>query len=221
MVHTAEEYSLNEDHMPPLITIVDYGMGNLGSIANMLKKVGAQAVISSNIEDIETSRKLILPGIGAFGEGMKNLEQRGLIGVLRRKVINEKTPVLGICLGAQLITRRSQEGELPGLGWIAADTVRFSTSSNGKLKVPHMGWNHVEVAKDDPLLQNLPQEPRFYFVHSYHLLCDDTADVLGWTEYGYPFASVVRNRNVYGTQFHPEKSHKYGLQLFRNFVERL
>jgi imidazole glycerol-phosphate synthase subunit HisH len=205
-----------------MISIIDCGMGNVGSIANMLKKIGVHSAVTSDLEDIQASEKLILPGIGAFDQGMQSLTSRGLIEVLNRKVVEQKTPVLGICLGAQLITRGSEEGRLPGLGWIAADTVRFSRAAgNGNLKIPHMGWNYVDPASDDALLRDLPPQPRFYFVHSYHLRCDRDSDVIGWTEYRYRFASVVRHENICGMQFHPEKSHKFGLQLLRNFVERV
>ncbi len=204
------------------IVIVDYGTGNLGSIRNVLKVVGAVGTISDRAEDIAAADKLILAGVGAFDKGMANLADRGLIPVLRERVVDEGTPILGICLGMQLFSRRSEEGERPGLGWIAADTVRFRFDSDARhLRIPHMGWNLINPAKECALLADMPEEPRYYFVHSYHLVCDAPADVMTTTYWGYDFASAVARDNVYGVQFHPEKSHKYGIQLMRNFVERV
>jgi len=202
-----------------MITVIDYGMGNLGSIVNMGKKAGGQFQVSGDLTVIARAEKLILPGVGAFDQGMTNLRERGLIPVLNECVLERRVPILGICLGVQLFTRRSEEGQLPGLGWIAGDTIRFKWAAGAPvLKVPHMGWNSIEPAKPDPVLASLPPEPRYYFVHSYHLRCDDAADVLTWTTYGHRFASAVQHANVRGTQFHPEKSHKFGLALLKNFV---
>ncbi len=202
-----------------MIVIIDYGMGNLGSILNMMKKIGAKAIISSDIAEIEKAAKLILPGVGSFDNGMKNINDRGLIQLLNKKVLNDKTPILGICLGCQLITKSSEEGNLPGLGWIDARTVRFRFNDNLKnLKIPHMGWNTVRMCKEEPLVDNLQGEQRFYFVHSYHLVCDHEDDVLMKTFYGYEFASAVKKGNVVGVQFHPEKSHRFGMELLKNWV---
>ena len=202
-----------------MITVIDYGMGNLGSIVNMGKKAGGQFQVSGDPAVIARAEKLILPGVGAFDQGMTNLRERGLIPVLNECVLERRVPILGICLGVQLFTCRSEEGQLPGMGWIAGDTIRFKWAAGAPaLKVPHMGWNSIEPAKPDPLLADLPPEPRFYFVHSYHLCCDDAADVLTWTNYGHRFASAVQHGNVRGTQFHPEKSHKFGLALLKNFI---
>lgn len=202
-----------------MIIIVDYGTANIGSVLSMGRKAGGQFRISSDPDDVAAADKLILPGVGAFDHGMANLHDRGLAAALNHAVLERKVPILGICLGVQLFARRSEEGVRPGLGWIAADTVKFRAAAAGsRLKVPHMGWNHVIPAKDDPLLIGLPDDPRFYFVHSYHLVCDDVADVLTWTDHGCHFASAVRHDNIWGTQFHPEKSHKFGLALMRNFI---
>lgn len=202
-----------------LIAIVDYGMGNLGSIANMLKKVGAKAVITGEHAKISQADKLILPGVGAFDAGMQHLRGRGLDTLLSHRVLREKVPVLGICLGTQLMTRRSEEGSSPGLGWISADTIRFRVErANLNLRIPHMGWNLVHPARQTSMLTDLGAEPRFYFVHSFHLMCDDPGDVLLTTHYGYEFVSGVQRNHIVGVQFHPEKSHKFGMQLFRNFV---
>ena len=200
--------------------IIDYGMGNLGSIANMLKKIGTKVLISKDIELIEKADKLILPGIGAFDTGMKNLAQEGLIDVLNKKVIGERTPILGICLGMQLLTKSSEEGTLPGLGWIDAQTVQFKFDANNNiLKVPHMGWNTTHLNKESPLFNEMFAESRFYFVHSYHVVCNNEHDILTTTHHGYEFASSIQKDNIMGVQFHPEKSHKFGMNLLENFLE--
>ncbi len=202
-----------------MIVIIDYGMGNLGSIFNMLKKIGAPAEISGDPPKIFSAEKLILPGVGAFDHGMKNLRERGLIPILNKRVLEEKCPILGICLGMQLLTQCSEEGTLPGLGWIAAKTRHFRFSDGmARLKIPHMGWNEVQPVTAAPLFDGYEGIPRFYFVHSYHVCCEDTQDILGTTIYGYEFVSSVKHDNILGTQFHPEKSHKYGLQLLKNFI---
>lgn len=203
------------------IVIVDYGLGNLASILNMLRKVGARdAAISSDAGDIARAGKLILPGVGAFDNGMANLAERGLIPVLNERVRDAHIPVLGICLGLQLFAAQSEEGRLPGLGWIDADTVRFDAAdARGSIKVPHMGWNTMTVCGSSPLFDGLGDDTRFYFVHSYHLRCRDADDVTATTHYGYDFPASVRRGNIMGTQFHPEKSHKYGARLLKNFVD--
>lgn len=203
-----------------MIVVVDYGMGNLGSISNMLKKIGVAAVVTSDFPTIEQATKLILPGVGAFDNGMENLHELGLVPVLSQKVLIEKTPMLGICLGMQLLTRYSEEGQRSGLGWIAADTKRFRFEPDATaLKVPHMGWNTVRIAKDTCLWTDVSDEPRFYFVHSYHVVCEQESDVLLRTSYGYEFASGFSRDNIAGVQFHPEKSHRFGMQLLKNFAE--
>jgi glutamine amidotransferase len=195
-------------------------MGNLGSILNMLKKIGISATISSKTEDVMKADKLILPGVGAFDQGITNIKDMGLLPVLNEKILHQKTPVLGICLGMQLLTRRSEEGKLPGLGWIEGQTVRFHfDQKQTNLKIPHMGWNSVSVLHKDSLFQGLEEEAAFYFVHSYHVVCDHEADVLATTHHGYNFVSAIQKDNIFGTQFHPEKSHKYGLRILKNFVE--
>jgi imidazole glycerol-phosphate synthase subunit HisH len=202
-----------------MIVVVDYGMGNVGSIANMLRKVGAEAGISADHVVIESAGKLILPGVGAFDQGMQNLTDRGLIPLLRRKVLEEGTPVLGVCLGMQLLARGSEEGRCPGLGWLDAVAVRFRpTAGDTRLKVPHMGWNTIMVQRPHPLLSGLEQDARFYFVHSYHVVCHDPGVVLSRTGYGVDFVSAVARDNIVGVQFHPEKSHRFGMQVYRNFA---
>lgn len=200
-----------------MIVIVDIGMGNLGSILNMLRKIKIEAKISSSPEEIKQADKLILPGVGAFDNAIQSLKSRGLIEVLSQKVLEERTPILGICLGMQMFGKKSEEGKLDGLGWIDAETVRFRINSNG-LKVPHMGWNTIEVKGDPGIFKGI-EEPRFYFVHSYHLVCQKEGDVLATTHYEYDFVSAVHKSNIWGTQFHPEKSHRFGMKVFSNFVE--
>jgi glutamine amidotransferase len=204
-----------------MIVIVDYCMGNLGSIANMLKKIGTSAIISSDLDVISQAQKLILPGVGAFDHGMTRLKEMDILPVLNDQVLNAGVPVLGICLGMQLMTRRSEEGNLPGLGWIEADTVRFNFApEQTELKVPHMGWNNVRIAKDHELFTPLAPPIRYYFVHSFYVACDVAEDILTWTKYGCDFVSGFSRANITGVQFHPEKSHKYGMTLLRNWVTR-
>ncbi len=202
-----------------MIAIIDYGMGNLGSIANMLKKIGAEAVVTSDIGAIKRADRLILPGVGAFDAGVRNLSDRGLSGVLTEKVIAGQAPILGICLGMQLMTKNSEEGVSSGLCWIDAETVRFRFDGEGKgLKVPHMGWNQVRPVRESPLFENTVDQQRFYFVHSYHVVCSDENDVVAKTHHGYDFASAMQKGNIMGVQFHPEKSHRFGMKLLRRFA---
>lgn len=200
-----------------MIVIIDYGMGNVKSIVNILHKVGGEAVISHDIDEIMNADKIILPGIGSFDMGIRNLTEQGLIPILNKKVVQEKTPFLGICLGMQLITKKSEEGKLDGLGWIDAETIKFKSMNN--LKVPHMGWNYIIIKKNSQLFKHMYDNPRFYFVHSYYVECKNKDDVLTTTEYGFDFTSAIEKENIYATQFHPEKSHKFGMKLMKNFVE--
>lgn len=204
-----------------MLTIIDYGVGNLTSIRNMLKKAGyREAVISSREEDIAAADKLILPGVGHFDYGMAQLRESGFFETLNRRVLDDKIPILGICLGAQLLTRGSEEGQAPGLGWVEAQTIRFRSERMGAgLKVPHMGWGEVVLKKDSPLFRDMPEEPRFYFVHTYHIACEEPQDELVSSRYGYDFTAGVERENILGVQFHPEKSHKFGLRLLSNFVQ--
>ena len=200
-----------------MITIVDYGMGNLGSIQNMFKRIKVESEITGDVDRISAAKKILLPGVGAFDAAMQRINESGLKKVLDKKAKVEKTPVLGICLGMQLLTNTSEEGKLPGLGWIDAETVRFQFA-DPSLKVPHMGWNLVYKKNGSPLIQDLPEEPRFYFVHSYRVQCKNPADVLTTTSYGIDFHSIIQHENIYGAQFHPEKSHKFGMRLLENFA---
>lgn len=199
-----------------MIVLVDYGMGNLGSVQNMLRRVGAKAVVSSDPEEIGKATKLILPGVGAFDAAMTAIRARGLHEVLDAKVTKDRTLLLGICLGMQLLTESSDEGSLPGFGWVPGRTKAFPRAAG--LKIPHMGWNLAKLARADPLTANLGEEPRFYFVHSYYVTCDRPEDALLSTSYGVEFVSALHHENIYGAQFHPEKSHKFGMRLLENFV---
>ena len=204
-----------------MIVIVDYNMGNIGSIKNMFNKIGYAAEITSDPEQIRSAERLILPGVGAFDNGMKHIEEMGLQTVLNEVALERKIPILGICLGMQLLTRGSEEGKRPGLGWIDGETIRFHFDQKQTgLRIPHMGWNTVVPAHDDTLFADMDPEAGYYFVHSFHVACDDEAEILATTHYGYDFTCAVQKGNIFGTQFHPEKSHRYGWQLLKNFAER-
>ena len=201
-----------------MIAIIDYGVGNLGSILNMLKKLKIEAEIISDIGTIENADKIILPGVGSFDNGMRNLNERGFVPILNKLAIEEKKPILGICLGMQLFSKSSEEGKFPGLGWLDAETVRFKfDGENTRLKIPHMGWNRVDIKNHDAIFKDMYPRARYYFVHSLHVKCNDPANVLTITHYGFDFVSAVQKDNILGTQFHPEKSHKFGMKLLKNF----
>ena len=202
-----------------MIAIVD--IGNLGAIRNMLCKIGAQAEITDSADAIQAADKIVLPGVGAFDHGMNALAMSGLMDTLNEQALGARKPILGICLGAQMLGRRSEEGSLPGLGWIDMDVVRFPRDAG--IKIPHMGWNTVSPAAPDgevhPLFSGGENTPRFYFVHSFHFACDRPEDVAAICVYGKPFAAAVARGNIWGVQFHPEKSHRFGAALLRNFAE--
>lgn len=197
-----------------MIAIIDYGAGNIGSIINMLNRLGQDCEVTNEPARIKTATKLILPGVGKFDYGMTKLIESGLTEILNEKVLIEKIPILGICLGAQLMTKSSEEGKIPGLSWFNAEVLKF----NHELRVPHMGWNSVHPMIDDILTSNLPEEPRFYFVHSYYINSFSPSEVMFTTTYGHEFVSGLKKDNIYAVQFHPEKSHKFGIRLFENFL---
>jgi imidazole glycerol-phosphate synthase subunit HisH len=199
------------------IVIVDYGMGNIRSVLNKIRRAGHDAQVSYDIDIIHGADKLILPGVGHFQNGMKKLNERNIIEILNKKVLVEKTPILGICLGMQLFTLFSEEGNAEGLGWFDAETTKFKLDDI-RHKVPHMGWNSIEPKKESPLLKDIPDNSFFYFVHSYHVTCNNKEDILATSHYGYEFVSAVQKENIFGTQFHPEKSHIYGEQIIQNFL---
>lgn len=202
-----------------MITIIDYGAGNIRSIQNMLKKIGVPSKLTDSAEEVMTAEKLILPGVGHFDYGIRQLRKSGLIECLEKRVLKDQVPLLGICLGAQMLGNGSEEGTEQGLGWIDMDIVHFETDRIHKThKVPNMGWNYINPAKESILLEGLDQHARFYFVHTYHMNPKREQDVLAYSNYGYDFASAVSKGKIYGVQFHPEKSHKYGMQLLKNFT---
>jgi glutamine amidotransferase len=206
--------------MSKMIVIIDYNLGNVNSIANMIKKIGYKCIITSNPHEISQADKIILPGVGAFDYGIQNLKKLNIYNIIIKKVIEEKTPILGICLGMQLLTDGSEEGIEKGFGFVKGYAKKFQFSDNN-LKVPHMGWNTVKITKKSKLFYVMEnQENRFYFVHSYAVECFDEEDILTLTSYGYDFVSAFEKNNIIGVQFHPEKSHKFGMQLLKNFIEK-
>lgn len=195
-------------------------MGNSGSIANMIKRVGGESIISNNHAEIEKAEKMILPGVGSFDTGIKNLQELGLMDIVKKKALKDKIPVLGVCLGMQLMSKRSEEGKLKGLGLIDAETLKFDFPADSSLSIPCMGWNDVKINPNNKgIFDEMFPNPRFYFDHSYHLVCKNKEDIMCTSEYGYEYASAIHRGNIYGVQFHPEKSHKYGMQLFENFIK--
>lgn len=202
-----------------MIHIIDYGVGNLLSINNMLKRCGVESRIARDRDEISKAEKIILPGVGAFAYAMQELKKYDLIEVLNFKARTEKVPILGICLGAQLIFEASEEGDAAGLGWLKGEVIKFRAREMvGESKIPNMGWCDVRAGKPSRLLEEMHPNPRFYFVHSYHFSCENEDDVLLTANYGYDFVAGVESGNIMGVQFHPEKSHKFGMKLLSNFA---
>ena len=202
-----------------MLVVVDIGVGNVGSIANMLGRLGFTSQVSADPRDVARASQLILPGVGAFDGAMKALKSRDLIQVLTEKVLHEKTPILGVCLGLQLFTQGSDEGQEEGLGWLPFRTRRFPSQVDGApLRVPHMSWNTVVTHGSPTLLSGLPATPRFYFAHSYVVDAIDDPLIAGTTTYGRMFPSVVVKDRIAGVQFHPEKSHRFGMTVLKNFA---
>lgn len=200
-----------------MISVIDYGVGNLGSILNMFRKIGVPAQLITTPEQVLQADKLLLPGVGAFDHAMRELAARELIAPIKQQALERRTPMLGICLGMQLLGTGSDEGELPGLDLIPARS-RLFKFAQANLKVPHMGWNLIYPQKCSPLLENLTHDARFYFVHSYRVECARTEDSLAETDYGGRFSSMIQRDNIMGSQFHPEKSHRFGMTLLKNFA---
>lgn len=199
-----------------MIGIINYGLGNVGSICNMLKKLQIKNILLDANSNYDSIDKLILPGVGSFDDGMNLLKKNNLIEILNQKVLIEKIPILGICLGMQLMTKSSEEGHLKGLGWIDGTVHKFKFENND-IKIPHMGWNDVIPSKESALFMNLNEEARFYHVHSYYVSLNQIEGIIAETNYGGKFTSSFNFDNIYGVQFHPEKSHKFGKQLLLNF----
>ena len=199
-----------------MIAILDYGLGNLGSISNMLKVIGEKSKITNDVEIIRKSDGIILPGVGAFDAGMSKLNDTGLTEVIKEEARKGK-PILGICLGMQLLGNKSEEGKMPGLSLIPFECKKFNFDDKS-LKIPHMGWDIVDFKKQHPLLEGLTGQQRYYFVHSYYAVCENSDNILMTCDYGIEFACSVVKDNVMGVQFHPEKSHDFGLALLTNFV---
>lgn len=201
-----------------MIAIVDYGMGNLGSIANMLKKLGAQSIITSDVQTIRFADKIILPGVGAFDTAIEKINELGLREVILEVALKKKKPLLGICLGMQLLMQESEEGSLKGLGLIKGTVKHFRNYLSNEYKIPHMGWNDIKINKACELTQGFNHEIRFYFVHSYFVKVENEKKSMMKCNYSIDFDAAIHQENIYGVQFHPEKSHKYGMQFFRNFI---
>lgn len=203
-----------------MIAILDYDMGNVGSIKNMFRHIGANDVyITRDVNEIRSADKLILPGVGSFDAGMENIRQYRLIDEIYRHIEQGK-PLLGICLGMQLLGKESEEGRKRGLGLIDFSSVRFKPDKDYTIKIPHMGWDYVKIKKEgDPLVKNLEESARFYFIHSYYAVCEETQNILMQCDYSLLFSAAVCKDNIYGVQFHPEKSHKFGMQLLKNFLD--
>jgi imidazole glycerol-phosphate synthase subunit HisH len=204
-----------------LIAIVDSGTGNLSSIRSKLGMIGFEAQIISSPDALKPARKIILPGVGYFKTAMQNLRSSGLADALAEKVLHDKVPILGICLGMQLFTEHSEEGDVPGLGWIPGSTRRFDFPAEAGLRVPHVGWNDIETRSTCVLWRDIPTGKRFYFTHSYFVTCRCEDDVAATCEYGVRFVAAVEHNNILGTQFHPEKSHTYGLKIIENFLRHV
>ena len=200
-----------------MVLIIDYGVGNVGSIRKVLRKGGADVEVAGTAEALARADRIILPGVGAFDDAMQRLHATGLVSLLQQRVLEDRIPVLGICLGMQMLTRGSHEGERPGFGWLEAESRRFDFPADTGPRVPHIGWSGVK-ARDDMLFGGVSAEDRFYFLHSFYVHCDEEADIAATSHYGGRFTCAVRKGNIFGVQFHPEKSQSAGLRLLTNFA---
>jgi imidazole glycerol-phosphate synthase subunit HisH len=204
-----------------MITIIDYGLGNVLAFKNVYNRLNIPVTVARSANDLVNATKLILPGVGSFDHAMQQLEQSGMRQSIEQLVLQQEMPVLGICVGMQMLAKSSNEGKLPGLGWIDGEVRKFnvSTMPQGANLLPHMGWNDVRPVVDDGLFKGMEQDTRFYFLHSYYFECHQKSNILAVTDYGVQFSCAVKHNNVYGVQFHPEKSHYFGSQLLKNFAE--
>ena len=203
-----------------MITIIDYGLGNIRAFVNVYERLNIKTKVAHNAGDLSDATKIILPGVGAFDYAMKQLNASGMRDELDNKVLGEKTPVIGICVGMQILANSSEEGILPGLGWIDGEVKLFDTSKiQHKTRLPHMGWNNITPLNGHELLNGLDVQSRFYFLHSYYFVCHNENEIISTTEYGISYASAVNRENIFGIQFHPEKSHSNGIQLLHNFAK--
>jgi len=201
------------------VGVVNYGMGNINSVVKKLKIVGANYKIINSSNCFEDVDKLILPGVGHFEKAMQNLKKRNLLGPLNNSVLEKKTPVLGICLGMQLMAISSEEGKSNGLGWFDAKVRKFNIQDKLNFKVPQMGWNTISINKKSDLMNNIPEESEFYFIHSFYIKCNNENDILNRTIYESEFVSAIQKENIFGVQYHPEKSHEIGEKMFKNFIQ--
>lgn len=203
-----------------MVTIINYGMGNLRSVKNMISYLGYNSEITDSPEKIATAEKLILPGVGHFGYAMENIAKLNIRKSMDYAILEKKKPVLGICLGMQLLTSHSEEGDCEGLKYVPGSTVKFKYEELNGEKIPHMGWDYINIKDNIPFMEEVKDNYRFYFVHSYYVKCSDAKNQVATTTYGLEFDSIIQNGNILGTQFHPEKSHKFGMQLMKNFLEK-
>lgn len=201
------------------IVIVDYRTGNSNSIKRTLDRIGGRSIISSQVEVVTQADKIILPGVGHFARAMANLKELGLLDALNEAVLIKRKAVLGICLGMELMATTSEEGHTPGLQWLDAEAVRLKISASAQHKVPHIGWNGIQIKKASAMMKGVEDLSEFYFAHSFHLKINDRSDLLNETEYGISFPSAVERNNIFGVQYHPEKSHRSGVQVLKNFIE--
>ena len=203
-----------------MITIVDYGLGNIRAISNVYRRLNIETKIASSPSDLSSASKIILPGVGAFDRAIELLDASGLRGELEKQVVINEVPVLGICVGMQIMADRSEEGVMPGLGWINGVVKKFETGKlNYKIRLPHMGWNNIDVIKDNLIVTSVDNMSKFYFLHSYHYECKEPQYIVAQTNYGIVFTSAINKNNIWGVQFHPEKSHDWGVMLLYNFAK--
>lgn len=203
-----------------MIGIINYGLGNINAFANIYNRLGIPFIIAAKAGDLRMATKIILPGVGSFDHAMRLLEKSDMRQSLDDIALNRRLPVLGVCIGMQMMAHSSEEGVLPGLGWIAGEVKKFDSSKLfSATHLPHMGWNNVQPVMKHILLNNIDAVSSFYFLHSYYFYCQKSEEVLATTDYGGPFASAVHSGNIFGVQFHPEKSHRWGIQLLKNFAE--